>query len=134
MVAKRKTAAGYLSGGEQQMVAIGRALMAKPKILLLDEPSLGLAPQIVEQMFESLSKLRRVAGITILLVEQNAAMALSIADRGYVVEGGRVVIEGTSGELRANEVIRQFYLGISGTGERATFRRAAPHQPVRREL
>jgi branched-chain amino acid transport system ATP-binding protein len=121
---RRKTAAGYLSGGEQQMVAIGRALMAKPKILLLDEPSLGLAPQIVEQMFESLGKLRSVQGLTILLVEQNAAMALSIADRGYVIEGGRAVIEGTSGELRANEMIRQFYLGVSSSGERVTFRRA----------
>lgn len=129
---RRKTAAGYLSGGEQQMVAIGRALMAKPKILLLDEPSLGLAPQVVEQMFESLTKLRDAQGMTILLVEQNAVMALSISDRGYVVEGGRVVIEGTSAQLRDNEVIRQFYLGISSSGERTTFRRETP--ALRREV
>jgi branched-chain amino acid transport system ATP-binding protein len=131
---RRKTPAGYLSGGEQQMVAIGRALMAKPKILLLDEPSLGLAPQIVEQMFESLGKLRSVQGMTILLVEQNAAMALSIADRGYVIEGGRAVIEGASSELRSNEMIRQFYLGISSSGERATFRRVPRPAPREREF
>jgi branched-chain amino acid transport system ATP-binding protein len=124
LIPRRKTAAGYLSGGEQQMVAIGRALMARPKILLLDEPSLGLAPPIVEQLFESLSRLRRIEGLTILLVEQNATMALSIADRGYIMEGGRAVIEGSSTELRVNEVVRQYYLGISSSGERVSFRRA----------
>jgi branched-chain amino acid transport system ATP-binding protein len=123
LIPKRKTAAGYLSGGEQQMVAIGRALMARPKVLLLDEPSLGLAPSIVEQLFESLSALRRADGLTILLVEQNATMALSIADRGYIMEGGRAVIEGSSAELRANEIVRQHYLGISSSGTRASFRR-----------
>jgi branched-chain amino acid transport system ATP-binding protein len=123
LVLRRKTAAGFLSGGEQQMVAIGRALMARPKILLLDEPSLGLAPPIVEQLFEGLRTLRSVGGLTILLVEQNATMALSIADRGYIMEGGRAVIEGSSTQLRANEVVRQYYLGISSSGERASFRR-----------
>jgi branched-chain amino acid transport system ATP-binding protein len=126
LVLRRKTAAGFLSGGEQQMVAIGRALMARPKILLLDEPSLGLAPPIVEQLFEGLSTLRSVGGLTILLVEQNATMALSIADRGYIMEGGRAVIEGSSTQLRANEVVRQYYLGISSSGERASFRRDPP--------
>ncbi len=125
LVARRKTAAGYLSGGEQQMVAIGRALMARPKILLLDEPSLGLAPPVVEQLFESLSALRGLQGLAILLVEQNAAMALSIADRVYVMENGRAVIEGSSDELRANEVVRRSYLGISNSGQRTSFRRDA---------
>ncbi len=119
---KRKIAAGYLSGGEQQMVAIGRALMAKPKILLLDEPSLGLAPKIVEQIFASLQELRKTEGIAILLVEQNATMALSIADTGYVIEGGRAAISGTSDELAANDMIRHFYLGLSDTGARRSFR------------
>jgi branched-chain amino acid transport system ATP-binding protein len=131
LVPRRKTAAGYLSGGEQQMVAIGRALMARPKILLLDEPSLGLAPPIVEQLFESLGTLRSVRGLTILLVEQNAAMALSIADRGYVMDDGRIAIEGSGAELRANEVVRQSYLGISNSGKRTSFRRDAPGRPIR---
>jgi branched-chain amino acid transport system ATP-binding protein len=126
LIPRRKTAAGFLSGGEQQMVAIGRALMARPKILLLDEPSLGLAPPIVEQLFESLSTLRSAEGLAILLVEQNATMALSIADRGYIMEGGRIAIEGGSFELRANQVVRQYYLGISSSGERASFRRDPP--------
>jgi branched-chain amino acid transport system ATP-binding protein len=119
---KRKISAGYLSGGEQQMVAIGRALMAKPKILLLDEPSLGLAPQIVEQIFESLHNLRKTEGMAILLVEQNATKALDIADKGYIVECGKVVLEGTSAELSANDMIRHFYLGLSSSGDRRSFR------------
>lgn len=102
--------AGTLSGGEQQMLAIGRALMARPRILLLDEPSMGLAPILVEQIFETIRELN-TQGTTILLVEQNARMALSIAHRGYVLVTGRIVLEGTAAELRANEDVRRAYLG-----------------------
>ena len=102
--------AGTLSGGEQQMLAIGRALMAKPKVLLLDEPSMGLAPVLVEQIFETIAEVNR-QGTTILLVEQNAAMALSIAHRGYVLETGRVVLSGTAAALGENADVRRAYLG-----------------------
>ena len=110
---KRKQTAGYLSGGEQQMVAIGRALMSRPKLLALDEPSLGLAPLIVSEIFESIVKLRESSGLTILLVEQNATRALAIADYAYIMENGRVVLDGTSEELRRNADVREFYLGLS---------------------
>jgi len=102
--------AGTLSGGEQQMLAIGRALMASPRLLLLDEPSMGLAPVLVEQIFETIGEVNR-QGMTILLVEQNAAMALAIAHRGYVLETGRVVLSGTAAELRENPEVRRAYLG-----------------------
>jgi branched-chain amino acid transport system ATP-binding protein len=102
--------AGTLSGGEQQMLAIGRALMARPKVLLLDEPSMGLAPVLVEQIFETIAEVNR-QGTTILLVEQNAAMALSIAHRGYVLETGRVVLSGTAATLAENTEVRRAYLG-----------------------
>ncbi|MGQ9630818.1 MAG: ABC transporter ATP-binding protein [bacterium] len=102
--------AGTLSGGEQQMLAIARALMAKPKLLLLDEPSLGLAPMVVRDIFERIVSLRR-AGTTVLLVEQNARLALKIADRGYVIENGRIALEETSSELLENEDVRRAYLG-----------------------
>ncbi|PYM27630.1 MAG: ABC transporter ATP-binding protein [Candidatus Rokuibacteriota bacterium] len=102
--------AGTLSGGEQQMLAIGRALMARPKVLLLDEPSMGLAPVLVEQIFETIAEVNR-QGTTILLVEQNAAMALSIANRGYVLETGSVVLSGTAAALGENSEVRRAYLG-----------------------
>ena len=102
--------AGTLSGGEQQMLAIGRGLMARPKLLLLDEPSMGLAPILVEQIFETISAINR-QGVTILLVEQNAAMALTICHRGYVLETGAVILEGKAGALAGNERVRQAYLG-----------------------
>jgi len=102
--------AGTLSGGEQQMLAIGRALMAKPRLLLLDEPSMGLAPVLVEQIFETVLTINR-QGVTILLVEQNAAMALSIAERGYVLETGRLALEGRARELADNPEVRRAYLG-----------------------
>jgi branched-chain amino acid transport system ATP-binding protein len=102
---------GTLSGGEQQMLAIGRALMARPRILPLDEPSLGLAPKVVEQIFTIICELHR-AGTPILLVEQNAAMALAVAHRGYVLEAGRVVLAGTAAELRENPAVRRAYLGL----------------------
>jgi branched-chain amino acid transport system ATP-binding protein len=107
---RRKQIAGTLSGGEQQMLAIGRALMAQPKLLLLDEPSMGLAPKIVEQIVDNICLINR-AGVTVLLVEQNAAMALAISHRGYVLETGSVILEGKSRDLAGNDRVRQAYLG-----------------------
>ncbi|HYA30314.1 MAG TPA: ABC transporter ATP-binding protein [Acidobacteriota bacterium] len=107
---RQKQYAGTLSGGEQQMLAIGRALMAKPKLLLLDEPSMGLAPKIVEQILENIQAINK-AGVTVLLVEQNAAMALAISHRGYVLETGAVILEGKASELAGNDLVRQAYLG-----------------------
>ena len=107
---RQKQYAGTLSGGEQQMLAIGRALMAKPKLLLLDEPSMGLAPKIVEQILENIRAVNQ-AGVTVLLVEQNAAMALAISHRGYVLETGQVILEGIASDLAGNDLVRQAYLG-----------------------
>ena len=107
---RQKQIAGTLSGGEQQMLAIGRALMGRPKLLLLDEPSMGLAPKIVEQILETIKSINQ-SGVTVLLVEQNAAMALAISHRGYVLETGRVILEGTASELAGNDLVRQAYLG-----------------------
>ncbi|MBR2517996.1 ABC transporter ATP-binding protein [Geobacillus sp.] len=107
---RRKQLAGTLSGGEQQMLAIGRALMARPKLLLLDEPSMGLAPLLVKMIFRIIQEINE-SGTTILLVEQNAHMALSIADRAYVIESGRVVLSGAASELQASEQVKQAYLG-----------------------
>jgi branched-chain amino acid transport system ATP-binding protein len=109
---RRHQLAGTLSGGEQQMVAIGRGLAASPKLLMLDEPSMGLAPAIADAIFERLIEIRRQSGQTILLVEQRVTEALELADRGYVMEAGRVVLEGTSSDLRADDRIRQAYLGM----------------------
>jgi branched-chain amino acid transport system ATP-binding protein len=108
---RRRQIAGTLSGGEQQMLAIGRALMAKPKILLLDEPSMGLAPLVVKEIFKVVSKLRSEQGTTILLVEQNAKAALAIADRGYVLETGKVILEEKASELLENKEVQRAYLG-----------------------
>lgn len=116
---RRKQISGYLSGGEQQMVAIGRALMAGPKFLALDEPSLGLAPIVIEQIFGVIERLNRDLGLTVLLVEQNAQRALSIADYGYILERGRVVLDGTADQLAGNADVREFYLGISGTEQKS---------------
>jgi len=107
---RQKQYAGTLSGGEQQMLAIGRALMTKPKLLLLDEPSMGLAPKIVEQILENIQEINK-AGVTVLLVEQNAAMALAISHRGYVLETGSVILEGKASDLAGNDLVRQAYLG-----------------------
>ena len=110
LLERRRQVAGTLSGGEQQMLAMGRALMSRPKLLMLDEPSMGLAPILVEQVFEIIKELHK-AGTTILLVEQNAEMALSIADRAYVLETGRITLSGTGRELAASEMVRKAYLG-----------------------
>ena len=116
---RRRQLAGHLSGGEQQMVALGRALMASPRMMLLDEPSLGLAPILVESIFEIVRRINREEGTTILLVEQNARLALEVADYGYVMEGGRVVLEGSADELRTNEDVKEFYLGLGDAGRRS---------------
>jgi len=116
-----KAQAGYTSGGEQQMVAIGRALMSKPKIMLLDEPSMGLAPQLVEEIFEIVERLNRDEGVTFLLAEQNTNIALRYAHNGYILENGRVVLDGSAKELRENTDVKEFYLGIS-EGQRVNFR------------
>ena len=113
--------AGYLSGGEQQMVAIGRALMGRPRLLMLDEPSLGLAPQIVDTIFEAIIALNSDAGLTVLLVEQNAQLALQVASYGYIIENGRIVLDGPAAKLGANDDVQEFYLGFAG-GERKSMR------------
>jgi len=113
---RRHRMAGYLSGGEQQMLAIARALMSRPKLLLLDEPSLGLAPKIVADVAKLIAEVN-ADGVGILLVEQNAAMALDLADHAYVMDNGKVVMDGTAKELRDDEDIREFYLGFGGQGE-----------------
>ncbi|MEZ5854970.1 MAG: ABC transporter ATP-binding protein [Hyphomicrobiaceae bacterium] len=119
---RRNQLAGYLSGGEQQMLVIGRALMSNPKVVLLDEPSLGLAPMLVEEIFGIVKQLVKQEGLSVLLVEQNAAMALTVAEHGYVMENGRIVLEGTGDQLRSNSDIREFYLGMSEGGARKSFR------------
>ncbi len=119
---RRSQLAGYLSGGEQQMLAISRALMARPKLILLDEPSLGLAPLLVKEIFGIVQRINRQEKTTILLVEQNANLALSIADYGYIMEQGRVVLDGDSAKLRSNEDVKRFYLGAGAEGEKKTYR------------
>jgi branched-chain amino acid transport system ATP-binding protein len=121
LAARRRDTAGYLSGGEQQMLAIGRALMARPRFLLLDEPSLGLAPRLVEQIRDLIQEINR-QGTAVLLVEQNATMALSIASHGYVMETGKVVLDKPAAELLADEDIREFYLGLRPEGTAKSFR------------
>jgi branched-chain amino acid transport system ATP-binding protein len=118
--ARLRDTAGYLSGGEQQMLAIGRALMANPKLLILDEPSLGLAPMLVHQIRDVIADINQ-QGTSVLLIEQNAVMALSIADYGYIMEVGRVVMEGDPNKLLADEDVQEFYLGLHAEGERKSF-------------
>ena len=119
---RRNVQSGYLSGGEQQMLVIGRALMSAPKVMLLDEPSLGLAPMLVEEIFSIVQRLNQQEKLTVLLVEQNATMALRIADHGYVMENGRIVLEGTGDALRENADIKEFYLGLTEVGARKSYR------------
>jgi branched-chain amino acid transport system ATP-binding protein len=118
---RSRAQAGYTSGGEQQMIAIGRALMSQPKMILLDEPSMGLAPQLVEEIFEIVARLNQDQGVTFLLAEQNTNIALRYASHGYILENGRVVLDGSAAELRENTDVKEFYLGIS-EGERINFR------------
>ncbi|HLO61580.1 MAG TPA: ABC transporter ATP-binding protein [Azonexus sp.] len=116
---RRTSQAGYTSGGEQQMCAIGRALMARPEMILLDEPSMGLAPQIVEEVFEIVKDLNSRENISFLLAEQNTMVALKYADFGYILENGRVVMEGDAEDLRTNEDVKEFYLGLSSAGRKS---------------
>jgi branched-chain amino acid transport system ATP-binding protein len=116
---ERTGLAGYLSGGEQQMLAIGRAMMARPKMMLLDEPSMGLAPLLVQEVFAIIERLNKDLGITILLVEQNANMALKVADFGYIMESGKIVLDGTREALASNEDVKEFYLGGGGDARKS---------------
>jgi branched-chain amino acid transport system ATP-binding protein len=119
---RRGALAGYLSGGEQQMLAIGRALMARPRVMLLDEPSLGLSPMLVEEIFGIIRRINEERGTTILLVEQNARLALQVAHYGYLMENGRVVLDGTAQSLRDNEDVKEFYLGLTEVGTARSYR------------
>lgn len=116
---RRTSQAGYTSGGEQQMTAIGRALMSRPKMILLDEPSMGLAPQLVEEIFEIVRKLNEEQGVSFLLAEQNTNVALRYAKYGYILESGRVVLDGEAKALRENEDVKEFYLGVGGEGRKS---------------
>jgi branched-chain amino acid transport system ATP-binding protein len=118
----RRKVSGYLSGGEQQMLVIGRGLMGRPKLMLLDEPSLGLAPLLVKEIFEVVRRINSEENTSILLVEQNARAALDVADYGYVMENGHVVLDGPAEALRENEDIKEFYLGLTSVGERKSYR------------
>jgi branched-chain amino acid transport system ATP-binding protein len=130
---RRASLAGYISGGEQQMVAIGRALMSRPKMMLLDEPSMGLAPQLVEEIFEIVKRLNAEQHVSLLLAEQNTNMALRYATYGYILESGRVVMDGEAKELRENEDVKEFYLGIGG-GDRKSFRNVKSYKRRKRWL
>ena len=130
---RRKSLAGYTSGGEQQMAAMGRALMSRPETVLLDEPSMGLAPQLVEQIFEIVKKINEEQGVTILLAEQNTNVALRYAHYGYILESGRVVMDGPAAELRENPDVKEFYLGMSDEG-RKSFRDVRSYRRRKRWL
>jgi branched-chain amino acid transport system ATP-binding protein len=131
---RRQQSAGYLSGGEQQMLVIGRALMSDPKVILLDEPSLGLAPMLIAEIFGVIRRLKDEQGLTVLLVEQNAALALDIADHGYVMESGRIVLDGPAETLRQNSDIKEFYLGLNEAGARKSYHDAKHYKRRKRWL
>lgn len=118
----RKRVSGYLSGGEQQMMVIGRALMAAPRLMLLDEPSLGLAPRVVAEIYEIVRRISQDRGVAMLIVEQNVRAALGVASHGYVMETGRIMLEGPAEKLRDNEDVKEFYMGISASGARKSYR------------
>ena len=130
---RRTSQAAYTSGGEQQMCAIGRALMANPSVVLLDEPSMGLAPQIVEEVFEIVKDLNTKEKVTFLIAEQNTNMALKYADYGYIMESGRIMMDGTASDLRNNEDVKEFYLGVGG-GERKSFKDVKSYKRRKRWL
>ncbi len=130
---RRNSQAGYTSGGEQQMCAIGRAMMSRPKMILLDEPSMGLAPQIVEQIFEIVKTVNAKEGVSFLLAEQNTNMALKYATYGYIMETGRIVMDGPAQALRENEDVKEFYLGVGGEG-RKSFRDVKSYKRRKRWL
>jgi branched-chain amino acid transport system ATP-binding protein len=130
---RRHSQAGYTSGGEQQMCAIGRAMMSRPKLILLDEPSMGLAPQVVEEIFEIVRDLNERAGVSFLLAEQNTNVALRYASFGYILETGRVVLDGAAEALRTNEDVREFYLGV-GHGVRRSFKQVKTYKRRKRWL
>jgi branched-chain amino acid transport system ATP-binding protein len=131
---RRRRTSGYLSGGEQQMLVIGRALMARPKLMLLDEPSLGLAPLLVQEIYKIIRRISAEQKMAILLVEQNARAALGIADYGYVLENGRVVLSGPAEKLRDNEDVREFYMGLSAVGSRKSYREVKHYRRRKRWL
>ncbi len=131
---RRTHTAGFLSGGEQQMLAIGRALMARPKLVLLDEPSLGLAPMLVREIFEIIARINREQGATILLVEQNARLALDVADYAYIMENGRIVLDGEPAALKDNADVREFYLGLNEVGSRKSYREVKHYKRRKRWL
>jgi len=130
----RRRMSGYLSGGEQQMLVIGRALMARPKLMLLDEPSLGLAPLLVQEIYEIIERINNEQKMAILLVEQNARAALGIADYGYVMESGRVVLEGPAEKLKDNEDVQEFYMGLSAVGSQKSYREVKHYRRRKRWL
>ena len=130
---RRKSQAGYTSGGEQQMTAMGRALMSRPQMILLDEPSMGLAPQLVEQIFQIVKAVNEGEGVTFLLAEQNTNVALRYAHQGYILENGRVVMEGPAAQLRENPDVKEFYLGMSDEG-RKSFREVRSYRRRKRWL
>jgi len=134
LVERRNVLAGFISGGEQQMVVIGRSLMARPKLMLLDEPSMGLAPLLIKEIFEIITQLNRDERISILLVEQNVKLALTVAPYAYVLENGRLVMHDTSEKLKENPDIRDFYLGLSDIGERKSFRHVKHYKRRKRWL
>lgn len=119
---RRSVKGGYISGGEQQMLAIGRALMARPRLMLLDEPSMGLAPMLVREIFDIVVRMNQEEKVAILLAEQNASMALKVVQYGYVMENGRIVLDGDAKMLRENEDVKEFYLGLTGVGQRRSYR------------
>jgi branched-chain amino acid transport system ATP-binding protein len=125
---------GYLSGGEGQMLVIGRALMGHPRLLMLDEPSLGLAPMLVEEIFQIVGEINKKEGVSILLVEQNVRAALSLVNYGYVMENGRIVLDGPADQLATNEDIREFYLGLNQLGERRSYREVKHYKRRKRWL
>ncbi|AEB12039.1 ABC transporter ATP-binding protein [Marinithermus hydrothermalis] len=128
----RNRLAGYTSGGEQQMLAIGRALLAKPRLLLLDEPSLGLAPLLVREIFEIVARINAEEGVTVVVVEQNASAALSVAHYGYIMEQGKIVLEGTAEALSENPDVKEFYLGVAKSGGRKSFREVKAYKRRKR--